>query len=149
VSESKRDQEIRPLLSAYLDGELTQADRQRVRLYLESSEECRRELEELAKVKQLTAELRFQGPPDELMDELERRLAVRGPRRLGWGLLCAALAVLTIYLVVSYVQHFQWPGNPLEWLAIAALGGILLVFLSVLWQRLLERPYDRYRKVKR
>jgi len=149
VNKSDKDQEIRALLSAYLDGELTQADRQRVRLYLESSEECRRELEDLARLKQWTRELQFPDPPDDLMEELERRLSVRGSRRLGWGLVVAGLLALALYGLVQCFARFRWPAGWLEWTAVLLMGGLALLFVSVLWQRLLERPYDRYRKVKR
>jgi len=149
VTRSDNDREIRALLSAYLDGELTQADRQRVRLHLENSEEARREFEELARLKQLTRELRFQDPPDEVMEELERRFSVQTPRRLGWGLTAGGFLVLALYLLVRFIRDFRWPADWLEWVAVLVLAGLGLVFASVLRQRLLERPYDRYRKVKR
>ncbi len=149
MTRSDNDREIRALLSAYLDGELTQADRQRVRLHLENSEEARREFEELARLKQLTRELRFQDPPDEVMEELERRLSVQAPRRLGWGLTAGGFLVLALYLLVRFIRDFRWPADWLEWVAVLVLAGLGLVFASVLRQRLLERPYDRYRKVKR
>ena len=149
MTRSDNDREIRALLSAYLDGELTQADRQRVRLYLENSEEARREFEELARLKQLTRELRFPDPPDDVMEQLERRLSVQAPRRLGWGLTAAGFLALALYLLVRFVRNFRWPADWLEWVAVLVVAGFGLVFASVLRQRLLERPYDRYRKVKR
>ncbi len=143
-----KHEEIQRMLSAYLDGELTQADRQRVRLHLEECRECRLVMEEMAALQRLTAEMKFPDPPEEIMDALERRLSVRAPRRFGWSLLVAALVAWIGYLVYLVARHPRWPTIP-EFLAGAAGAGLLLVFLSVLRQRWLERPHDRYRKVKR
>ncbi len=143
-----KQDDTKRMLSAYLDGELTQADRQRVRLYLESSEEGRLELEELTTLQQMTAELRFGDPPDKRLDSIEASLAVQAPRRFGWALTIVGLLSWVAYVVVLYVRNFRWPAIP-ELIGGGVLAGLLVVFLSVVRQRYLERPHDRYRKVKR
>jgi len=148
VNRPGKDEKIKRMLSAYLDGELTQADRQQVRLHLETSEECRRELEELMKLQSLTSELDFRPPPDELLDELERSVSVRAPRRFGWGLTIIALASWVLWALVLAVRNLRWPTIP-ELLSGSVVAGLVLVFLSILRQRVLERPHDRYRKVRR
>ena len=142
------DNEIKGMLSAYLDGELTQADRQRVRLFLENSEEGRRELEEMASIKNLTEQLQFQQPPDEMLDKIEQQLSVQAPRRFGWSIVVIALCSWVVYAAVLAVKDMRWPTWP-ELLGGGVIAGLLIVFLSVLRQRLLERPHDRYRKVRR
>lgn len=77
-------EEIRQMLSAYLDGELTQAGAQRVRIHLEDCEQCRRTYEEMVRLQQMTRELAFAEPPEARMKELEKSLSVQAPRRLGW-----------------------------------------------------------------
>lgn len=141
-------EEMRNMLSAYLDGELTQADQQRVQLYLESSEEGRRTLKELATLKNLTAELQFGDPPDRRMDEIERRLSVQAPRRFGWALIILGLAAWIVYGLATAMRHVRWPTAG-ELFAGGVVVGLVLLFLSVLRQRLIERPFDKYRKVKR
>jgi hypothetical protein len=136
------------MLSAYLDGELTQADRQRVRLYLEGSEEGRHELEELTTLQQMTAELRFGAPPDRRLDTIEASLSVQGPRKFGWGLTIVGVLSWVVYVVILYVRNFRWP-SVVELLSGGVVAGLLVVFLSVVRQRYLERPHDRYTKVKR
>jgi anti-sigma factor RsiW len=136
------------MLSAYLDGELTQSDHQRVQLHLETSEEMKRELDELAAVKNMTAGLRFHTPSDDVMDALEQRLSVQAPRKFGWGILAVALIAWVVYAVVLVLRNPRWP-TVLELLEGGVIAGLLLVFLSVLRQRILERPHDRYRKVRR
>ena len=141
-------QELKKMLSAYLDGELTQAEEQRVRLHLEDCQECRRELEQMAELQKLTAAIRFQEPPDSFLDSVEQRLSVRAPRRAGWGLILGGIAAWVVYLVVLFLRAPRWPTWP-ELFSGAVVTGFVVLFVSVLRQRLLERPRDRYRKVIR
>lgn len=140
--------QVQPMLSAHLDGELTQADSQRVRIHLEDCADCRQALAELARVRELAADLRFADPPEEKMDELEKKLSVRAPRRLGWLLFVIGLAGWTGYaawLFVTDPATATWQ----KLLTGAVVIGLVLLLVSVLRQRLLEVPHDRYRGVKR
>lgn len=139
---------LKGLLSAYLDEELTQADSQRVRIHLEDCAECGRILAELQQLQRLTAQMRFADPPEEKMLELERRLSVRAPRKLGWLLILGGLAAWVVYALVMAVLHWR-PPTPEEMMGGAIGVGVLLLFVSVLRQRLLELPHDRYRSVKK
>ncbi len=141
-------EQLRRLLSAYLDHELTQAEDQRVRLHLEECADCRSVLTQLQQLQQLTAEMRFPDPPEEKMDQLERLLSVRAPRKLGWVLVVGGLGAWVVYALVMAVLHWRPP--TLQELFGGAVGlGVLLLFISVLRQRLLELPHDRYRSVKK
>ena len=97
---------------------------------------------------QLTAEMKFRNPPEAIMEALEQRLSVQAPRKIGWGLLIVGLAAWVVYLLALVLRNPRWPTIP-ELLAGGIGAGLLSLFLSVLRQRLLERPHDRYRKVKR
>lgn len=142
------NEQILGMLSAYLDGELTQADDQRVRLYVEQNEEARRALDEMRQLQQVTSGMRFASPPEEIMDALEHRVTVRAPRGLGWLLVLAGLVSWLLYAAVVALRNLRWPTLP-ELLSGAIVAGFILLFLSVLRQRWLERPHDRYRKVRK
>lgn len=142
------NEQLDRMLSAYLDGELTQQDAQRVRLYLEESEDARRQFVELQKIQAATSSLSFGPPPDDRVDELERALSVRTPRKLGWGLLAGGVVTLTLLVIVKFLTL---PDVPLVVKGLAgAIGvGLTLLLGSVARQRWLELPFDRYRGVKR
>ena len=148
MNRPEKHEEIRQLISAYLDGELTQADEQRVRIHLEDCEECRVMLEELAALQRMTAEIPFRDPPEVIMDALEERLSVQAPRRFGWTLVIAAAVGWILYAVYLVWRNPRWP-TVSELLAGGVITGLLFVFISVVRQRWLERPHDRYRKVRR
>jgi anti-sigma factor RsiW len=143
-----RNEALDKMLSAYLDGELTQADEQRVRIYLEDNEEARKEFEELQALKKITSSLSFPPPPDERMDELARALSVQAPQRAGWFLLSIGVVAVTLVVITKLALT---PDIPLFAKAVYGTigGGFLLLLVSVARQRWLEAPYDRYRGVKR
>ena len=143
-----RNEALDRMLSAYLDGELTQAEQQKVRVYLEDCDEAREEFRELRELKKITSELSFAPPPDDRLDELARSLSVQAPRKAGWVLLAAAVVAV---IVVMSVQVMLIPNIP--WWVKSFYGALVLgfaaVLASVVRQRALEAPHDRYRGVKR
>ena len=106
---------LEALLSAYLDGELTEAERAEVEQTLERSPEARRLLEELRKTVDLVRGLPRQRLPDEFHEEVcaevERSVLLRKPTRRGarlWNIIrwtaaagTAAAAVLVLALVLG------------------------------------------------
>ncbi len=141
-------EELKGMLSAYLDEELTQALAQRVRIHLEDCAECRETLRQFRELQQLTARADFPDPPEERMQELERRLSVRAPRGLGWLLVCGGLAAWAVYGLAMALLHWR-PPTLEEMLGGAVAVGVVLLFVSVLRERLLELPHDRYRSVRK
>jgi anti-sigma factor RsiW len=148
VSPAETHENVSRLLSAYLDGELTQAESQLVRVHLEDCAECREAYEELRALTRVARELDFPEPPEERMAELERRISVRAPRRFGWIFLIAGLAALLVYALIRWISDPDFPTTA-DLIAGAIAVGFVLLFLSVLRQRWLELPHDRYRRIKR
>jgi anti-sigma factor RsiW len=141
-------EEIRQMLSAYLDGELTQGEAQRVRVHLEDCESCRRSLEDMARLQELTRELAFAEPPEARMKELEKSLSVQAPRRLGWVFVVAGTAAWLAYGTVTYVRHWR-PPTVEELLASAVVTGFVLLLVSVVVERLRQLPHDKYRRIEK
>jgi len=148
VTNPGQHEEIRQMLSAYLDGELTQASEQRVRVHLEDCQECRRAYEEMARLQRMTKELAFAEPPEARMKELEESLSVQAPRRLGWLFVVAGIVAWLIYGAVTYVRHWR-PPTVEELIGSAVVIGFGLLFVSVAVERLRQLPHDRYRRIDR
>lgn len=136
------------LLSAYLDDELTQEESQRVRLHLEECAGCRTTFEEMKEIREATMTTTFSGFDDGQWDERPRGALSRGLRGAGWILL------LGWVLGVSFLGLKEFAAAPglggLELLLVGGLvGGTLLLFLSVLIDRLQTYKTDRYRRVQK
>src|SRR5688572_11990897 len=75
------------LLSGYMDGVLTQADEQRVRVHVEYCAACRRQVEEMQQLREVTMSSRFNVPADDQWSEAPRGTASRLAFGLGWTFL--------------------------------------------------------------
>lgn len=135
------------LLTGYLDGALTQADGQRVRLHLERCAECRRLTEELRELRETTMATQFELPADDQWNEAPRGLASRLSFRLGWVLLLA-WAVGLVGLVVGHLWTSTMSLTE-KLLVFGGLSGAALLFVSVLLDRLAVWRNDPYRRVQR
>lgn len=135
------------LLTGYLDGVLTQADDQRVRLHLEECAVCSRLIDEMRETREATMSTRFELPTDDQWNEAPRGLASGLSFGLGWILLLI-WAVGMLGLVVGHL----WSGDlPLieKLLLFGGLSGVGLLFLSVLIDRLKVMRNDPYRRVQK
>ena len=134
-------------ITGYLDGELTQADAQQVRVHLEDCVTCRELLDDLTQIREATMTTPFPTPSDDQWDETPRGLTSRLSRNLGWlllGLSVIGLAGLAAWQILTETTGL------VEQLLFVAFGTALLgLFLSVLIDRIRARGGDRYRRVKR
>ena len=135
----------RELMSGYLGNELDAGQRARLEAHLAGCPACRDELEELTLVVSASATLAVKDPPEEVWDDFLGNVYARMERRLGWTLFwlgCAALGCFGMYefFIIS-------AESPIVKLATGStLGGIFILFISVLRQRMAIRKSDRYSK---
>jgi anti-sigma factor RsiW len=141
-------QEVEQLISAYLDGELTQADSQRVRLLLEDQPEYRAVYDEMRQLQSLTQSLSMPDPPDDRIAAIEGSLPVATPRRIGFFAIGSGLCFWLLYLAVEFFRHLRMP-SPTEAFAAMVVFGVVALFVSVAIQRYQELPHDRYRRIRK
>jgi anti-sigma factor RsiW len=141
-------EEVERMISAYLDGELTQAESQRVRLLIEDHPDYQKAYEEMRQLQQLTHAMPMPHPPEERIFEIERRISVVAPRRVGFYALWGGLAMWLVYLVVLFFRHLRMP-TPGETIASVFVFGLVSLFVSVAVQRWQELPHDRYRRIRK
>ncbi|HEX4952785.1 MAG TPA: zf-HC2 domain-containing protein [Thermoanaerobaculia bacterium] len=135
------------LLSGYLDGELTQAESQRVRLHLETDPEARRIFDDLSRMRQAARGTRFRLPDDRQWDERPKHSGSRLARDAGWLLLAIWLVATTGFGL--YHLAVSPEGLWLKLTIFAPLSGIALLFGSTVLDRLKTLPTDRYRRVEK
>ena len=135
------------LLSGFLDGTLSHREMQRVRLLIESNQEAKRVFREMQALRETALSTRFIAPDDEAWPELPATRMSRASRSIGWLLICSWLAVVTVLALWRFLSQ---TGDPLEiFLVLGLPGGFVLLFVSVLLDRLRHLPNDRYRNVHR
>lgn len=135
------------LLSGYLDHALNQAQSQKIRVHIEDCDACRSLYEELRTLRTAARDTVFKEPEEEAWPELPATPSSRLSRSLGWVLVVSWLVVVSAFALWRF---FSQTGDPLEIFIVLGLpGGFVLLFLSVLIDRLRDLRTDRYRGVKR
>ena len=135
------------LISGHIDGELTQADEQRVRLHIEACDHCRRLLDELTAMREAAMTTRFDVPADDQWNADPRGGVSRASRGLGW-----IMAIAWLVTVSGFGLWHLWHGPESLVEKLLVFGGIsafVLLLASVLIDRIVTARTDRYREVKR
>ncbi len=140
---------IHELMSGYLDVELDAADRHRLETHVAGCAECRAELEAMTDLVDASNELAVDMPPDDVWDAFQDNVFARIERRTGWTLALAGLVVLAGF-GLYYMVVLDWASPGIKLAVEIGLAGLVVLFFSVLRQRLVMRRHDRYsRDVRR
>lgn len=134
-------------LSGYLDGELTQQDRQQVELHLANCTECRALYDELVELRtQLGQSVgqQFGNDPfrEAFVSPTNRTLAW-----LGWGILIVAMLGLGIAILAGLIAD-DTVSTGMKLLFVLPYIGFALLFVAVLRRRLREARTDKYNDVE-
>jgi len=135
------------MLSGYLDGELTQAEAQFVETRLEASEELRRELDELKRLREVTMGMKFAEPSEREWDEHARGIFSSGARKLGWVMVIIWSACLLAYGAWQFATSSE--DLFIKLTVFGLCSGLGLLFTSVLWDRVRTYQRDKHRRVIR
>lgn len=141
---------IGELLSGYVDQELTQQQSQRVRIHLETCEPCRRLHGDLKHMKEQLRQLSYPVSDEEVLAKLEKDLFASGSRNFGWALLGLGALCAVVAGTVAFFMFLAAPGVPVLvklFNGLLVLGGLVL-FVSVVRERVMTYKKDKYRNVK-
>jgi anti-sigma factor RsiW len=141
------DEHVGELLSGYIDGELTQQQRQRVEVHCTNCAACAGELDELARLRKEVGAANLSEFGEDTWRETMSDTSVQTSRGIGWLLLVGGI------LAASGIAVFTFLADPAivlrdKLIAGAVYGGLALLFISVLRQRLVERKTDKYKDVE-
>ncbi|RLA35472.1 MAG: hypothetical protein DRR15_07530 [Gammaproteobacteria bacterium] len=141
------DDHVVEQLSGYVDGELTQQQRQRVDVHCASCAECAKDLHELQELRESIGNARLSNKNQDEWREMMNDTTVQTTRGIGWLLLIGG--VLVCMGIGVFVFLFGSSVSLVEKLIVSAIyGGLALLFYSVLRQRLIERKTDKYKDVE-
>jgi predicted anti-sigma-YlaC factor YlaD len=135
------------LLSGHLDGELTQAADQRVRLHLEECPACRALFDQIRSVKETAMSTQFNEPREEQWTERPAGPVSAATRFTGWFLAIVWALALSGYALWQVATGPE--GLAVKLLVFGGLTGVVLLGISILMDRLGEARSDRYREVKK
>ena len=141
---------FQPLMMEYLDGELDQEARKLVDQHLAGCRSCRREWDSLKKLKNITSSMQLAQPEEEIMywDQVYNRIE----RGLGWIFVSIGAIILLAYGAFHFVRDFlQDSQEPLviKIGVTSAILGAIILFISVLRERLFIRKTDKYKEIEK
>lgn len=144
--------EYRLLLMEYLDGELDREDATTVERHLATCSDCRREWDSMQKMKAITSKMQFTQPEEEVWKMYWDQVYNRLERGLGWIFVSIGAIILLGFGAFHFFQDFLI--NPEEPLVIkigvsTAVLGVIILFVSVLRERLFIRKTDKYREIEK
>jgi hypothetical protein len=141
------DQHVGELLSGFVDGELTQQQRQLVTLHCGECIECRENLANLRALRQRIGNANLSEVGEDKWRETMNDPTVQTTRGIGWLLFIAGLLVIAGIGLVGFILSDEIPIG-LKLTLIAIYGGLATLLYSVLRQRLIERKTDKYKDVE-
>ena len=141
--------EMRTLMTGYLDGELEPDEKARFEQYVEQHPEFKSEFKEMELLVGAASELEAETLPDEVWDTFLEDVYNRLERRTGWTLLILGATLLAFLGVYGFIV-IPWATTQVKLLAAIPLAGLFILFGSVLRERLFILKTDKYsRDVKR
>jgi predicted anti-sigma-YlaC factor YlaD len=145
-------QKIKELISSYHDGELDKTDKQILEEHLGKCEECRREFEEMGKFEEVMGKMQLKKPKKEMWAVYWSTIYNRLERRFGWILLSIGGMILLFFggykAVEGIIQDSSIP-LLLKIGILSALGGVVVLLVSLLREQLFVRKRERYKEVEK
>lgn len=152
MSKQNKCEFYKTLLVKRIDGEISPDEKQRLEKHLAECEECRKDFEQLNNWKGVSETMKIRLLPDMAWDEYWRHLYNRLERGIGW--LLFSIGILIFLGLAAYhftVNVLFSPGMGfLEKAGLVALVlGLVVLFVSVLREKLMTRKKDKYREIIR
>jgi len=145
-------QDHKDLMMAYLDDELNDEQRRAFEEHLASCPDCTKDLAEFRKLKQMTDCVAFVEPEERVWHEYWDHVYNRVERGTGWVLFSVAAIALLLYggfLLIETIIEDPAVSVLLKAGLLALLGGLVVLFVSVLRERVFFWSRDRYKDVRR
>lgn len=143
-------QKIKELISSYHDNDLSENQKKTIEEHVKQCEECRRELEEMGKFEEVMRKMELKQPPKEMWQVYWTSVYNRLERRIGWILLSIGAIIMLFFGGYKAIEGvIEDPTIPLIVKAgiLAALGGVVILLVSVGRERIFVRKRERYKEV--
>lgn len=137
------------LLMAAIDGELSAADKPQFEQYIREYPECHAEWQKYVKLKEVTQTMQFTKPAPEVWDRYWVSIYNRLERGIGWIVFSIGCVILLTYGGFKMVEAII-TDSKLEAIVkigiIALIGGLMIVLVSVIREKIFTARTDKYQK---
>ena len=145
-------QKIKELISSYHDRELGDNEKKMLEEHLKQCAECQREFEEMGKFEEVMGKMQLKKPQKEVWEVYWKTVYNRLERGIGWILLSIGGMILLFFGGYKAVEGIiQDPSTPLllKIGILTALGGVVVLLVSLLREQLFVHKRERYKEVEK
>ncbi len=145
-------EQARILLMGYLDGELDPEQEKELRQHLDTCPACKGEWESFKNLKEDTSNMKFKLLPEMYWDDYWEKVYNKIERGVGWIFFSIGAIILFGFgFYEMFRDFFMNPKEPFTLkLGVGFLSiGLIVIFVSVLREKLMVRRVDKYRRVIR
>lgn len=135
------------LMSGYVDGELTQQQRQLVELHCTQCTQCNKDLQDLRELRERIAGAVLSPIGTDQWREDMNDSSVETSRNVGWILFIVGMLAIGLVMVFGVLMDGGISVG-MKLILFAIYGGLGVLLYSVLRQRLIERKTDKYKDVE-
>lgn len=139
-------------ISGSLDGELMAEQQGQLDEHLAACRNCRKEYEELLKLKEVTSDMRFSDLPDRYWAGYWNSIYNRLERGIGWIFISIAAIILLAYGLWRLLSDF-FVNDTISIVLRIGVGlgllGLLILLVSILREKIFARKHERYKEVER
>jgi len=144
--------DYKDIMMGYLDNELSNEQRRQFEEHLTGCSECKAELKEFRKLKDITDEVTLVEPEDKIWQDYWSGVYNRIERRVGWIVFSISAILLAIYGGFKLIEEIitdSSVGILLKAGLLVLIVGLAILLVSVSRERLHIWQKDRYRNVRR
>ena len=144
--------DYKDIMMGYLDNELSNEQRRQFEEHLTGCSECKAELKEFRKLKDITDEVTLVEPEDKIWQDYWSGVYNRIERRVGWIVFSISAILLAIYGGFKLIEEIitdSSVGILLKAGLLVLIAGLAILLVSVSRERLHIWQKDRYRNVRR
>ena len=145
-------EKLKELVSSYLDGELTQEEREMVERHLEECAECRLSVRATDDLGEVMAKMKLKEPPKEVWKVYTESVYNRLERGIGWILVSIGAMVILFFAGYNMLKGLiHDPGTPvvLKIGILCGMGGVVVLLVSLIRERLFVNKRERYKEIEK
>jgi hypothetical protein len=142
----------RRLISAAIDGELTEKQQKEFTALLKRYPDVADEYSEYKNIKEITMGIKLTEPSPDIWESYWMKVYNRIERKLGWILLSVGATVLLIFGALELVRQIIGDTDMPWWIKgalFAGAAGIVILLFSVIREKVFLHKSERYKEIVR
>lgn len=140
------------LLEQKLSGQISEEDNKEFESIISQDKSLKSEYEEQLKIKEALNKMRFKNPSNETWDNYWLGIYNKLERKFAWlAIIAGSLMIFSIAVMQAVKNFLKDTSTPplVKYGIVVLLFGILLLFFSIIREKLFTKKHDKYKEIQR